>query len=94
MSYGLKDSILGTLKVLQLDKENTGSDQSGMPHGSTTINEPMTVLAQRRADRMKPRPQKEDKYVFERVKEAKGPLYVWEFSETQMSRTSMKLQNC
>lgn len=47
MMRGFRDSILGTLKVYKMDQEPDGSKQAKKPV------EPQTVLAQRRAERMK-----------------------------------------
>ena len=57
MAQGLRDSILGTFRVYQLDK----LDHANKEKQEETKEEPMSTLARRRAERMKHRPAKTDR---------------------------------
>ncbi len=54
MTKGIRASILGTLKVYHMDKVQQEQTESSQ-HAS---QEPMSTLARRRAERMKPREKK------------------------------------
>ena len=57
MIKGLQASILGTLKVYHMDKEQKAESESP----KHTSQEPMSTLARRRAERMKPRETKKER---------------------------------